>query len=300
MSNKRVVVKLPKDFSSKVFFGQRVEAGQTLGIGTVEYDLEAYILPEEYNLLIDNGVFAEEGTPLVVYRQGFEKQEIKSRHSGLVKIEKNILKIVDVVSDIAIPSPVSGRIILLGKTELVIEAEYTEIPMFVFEGGVFKGRFKFIKRYSNKISKEDLHNISAVILQHTLTNNMFKRLVVAGVTTIVAPFIDWIDYKKIINSLEGINLGILYGFGSGALWEAHKKAFSVLSGKYIEIDFQIGSLFLFEQNIVKQSKLVAYKDSLIWAKEIDSVQPLEKDFFVAYTKGKKYIVNLDETLKHVS
>lgn len=297
---KKISIKLPNDFVPEVAFGSMVDKNAVLGRGTIETPLEVYILPNKYSLLIDPGVFVSKGQKLLEFRDGVEKKVVYAQHDGLARLEGRLLKVVDVAPNTPIRAPVKGRIVLLSRSEILLEADYCRIPLFISEGPTYKGRFAFLKRYNPKHAKRLAQEHGLVIWGHVLTYNMYKVFLSKGIRGIIAPFIDWSDYTRILKEREPDSaIGLLFGFGGGELWEDYSKIFGKYNNEYIEVNFVEESMYIFNCDILfSNTKLYAFKGGEYWAKEIDKIRGIDSNYFLAETKGEKYLITLDEIYKY--
>ncbi len=300
MKYKKVSVSIPNDFATSVSFGKSVDRGTILGTGTIETPLEVYILPTKYTLYVDSGVFITKGQKLLEFRDGVEKRTVFAKHDGLVRLEGKFLKVVDVLANAPIKSPVKGRVVLLSRNEIIIEADYCKIPLFIAEGSYYKGQFVFLKRYNPEHARMLAQDYGLVFWGHALTYNMYKVFVAKGIRGIIAPFIDWTDYTKILKERNSdFAVGLLFGFGGGELWHDYSKIFGELNKGYVEVDFAGESIYLFNCDILFSStSLYAFKGIEYWAKEIDKIRGIDSNYFLAETKGEKYILTLDEIYKY--
>lgn len=297
---KRVTVQLPLDFEPMVSFGSNVEAGAVLGKGSSETTLEYYPIPARAKILVDDGVYVSTGDVLIEKTKGIDTIHIVADNDGIVRIDGPVLRIIDLEVDSTIRAPVSGRVVLLNKTEIVIETRFIVIPMFISEGQYIKGDFVRVLNVGKMITSKDIVSLpkaDVAILGGALTHKTFWKLANKGITSIIAPSIDWDDYVKIFESIRGgINLGILQGLGLIELWDSYKYIISNAPGSYIEVDFKKGEIYIPSYDIMSNiAELIVFKDSSIWATKIKELEPLEGNVCVARKLGESYMVNLDET-----
>jgi hypothetical protein len=246
ISEKKTIT-IQGDFFPTAQLGDTVRPGTVIGSAKIPEIREEYPLQKGSDILVDDGMFVSAQTPLFAKRKGFGKEVIGSVHEGIVRVHRDLLRVVaEDEEEHEVKSPFWGKIVSISEDSYTVEVKRLKMPIFLSSGFRVEGIIHPILDKGLLVNQAHISAVvegKIVLLPGALTYDTYVALMEYGVLGILAPSIDWGDYLKIFASANP-NVGILHGFGMFPLWQWHRHLFSKLTDVMIEVDFATSEAFI--------------------------------------------------------
>ncbi len=240
-------LKFDGEFKPKVRIRNNVQIGSVLGFSDHYRVLQEIPLSAVDQLLVDDGTYVSEGEELAKAVSLLKQKIFLADKSGIVRITKHSLQIVDIQEDYKYLSPVKGTVLFADYSKVSIEAYFYEYWMLASLGKAVRGHIELITSSSNIItSKQIPSNLNGKILVvgGFLTFPVIIKALNAGTIGIIGSSIDFADYKKLNKVLKYINLGVLLGFGQIVMPDLLINFFKQYNNNQVLVDFNAEKIFL--------------------------------------------------------
>lgn len=284
-------------FTPSQKIGSVVRPNDTLGHTRVPVVLEVHSL-ENGRVLVDDGVFVTDRTPLVEYKKGFRREIVGSMHEGIVRVSKTAVSIVAEDTEEPVTSPLWGRILSVAENSYTLEVKYLKMPIFVSRGFKVEG---LLHGFLQKGAITAPHHITdevrekIVLLPGAVTKETYHEIMNRGAMGVLAPSVDWNDYLDIFSNPNG-NVGILHGFGMFPLWRWYYHLLSKMHNVLVEVDYATSFLYIPISDILMGSleqDLLLFKEYW-WGKQVKSLQHESGDLIATLETGEQTPVMAEE------
>ncbi|MCC7303935.1 hypothetical protein IT418_00760 [bacterium] len=294
---KRKTIQISGIFTPKKRSGDTIEPGEVIGTSRVPTLLETHPL-DGGKVLVDDGVFATTKTPLIEYRRGFKKEVVGSTHEGIIRVTKTAVSLVadDTIEEIR--AATWGRLVSATESSYVVDIKYLRMPIFVSKGHFVEAELlcltdKGVVIAPHHITDEVREKI--VLLHGAISKETYTEIANRGALGILAPSIDWNDYLTVF-AKDGLNVGVLHGFGMFPLWRWYYHLLSKLNGVSVEVDFESSNVYVPVSDILMSSleqDLMLFKEYW-WGKQVKELQHESGDLIATLETGEQTPVMAEE------
>lgn len=278
------------DFNPAIGFGSRVRINSLLGTGTLTKILEEYDITSKSQLLVEDGEFVKKKTPLLKIPGAFNEVFVISDHSGLVKITKNKLQIIDLIPNYKYKSPVKGQVKLVTPNEILIEAEFYKIPLLATKGPKKEG-YIYVIYSPSQMSKLPLQKLQKKIVIYTYspTKKNLQKILSSQAKGMVVPSIPYSHYNDFLSLGTRMTIAVLQSFGTSQLWSIYKTLFAKLHMTYAILESTKASLLTAPKTVsIDKNKIFVFKD-LHWGTERNLILDSKKNHLDSFKDVKANI-----------
>ncbi|WKZ29779.1 MAG: hypothetical protein QY314_03140 [Candidatus Dojkabacteria bacterium] len=298
---KKVKKTLHGDFFPRVGIGDKVKSGDLLGYAMMPEVLEAFDITPGMKVLVDEGIYVSEKTPIIKRSKGMYNETIESSSDGVVRIIDKRLCIVGGEKKEKVTSELWGRVLFVGGEEYVIDAQFLELPIFISVGSAIIGNIAAAVEVGPVVTIANLPKDiegKIVVLGGSMPFSVYKTIAARGALGVIATSLDWNDYEKIFRE-PLLPTGILQGFGKYVMWDWYKTLFNAINDLYAEVDFTHSQMHLPYSDIMLDTftkDTYLFKD-ILWGKRVKELNSVSDGLIAVLDSKEKTPVFEDELLR---
>jgi hypothetical protein len=299
---KKIKKILHGDFFPKVGIGDKVKSGDLIGYAMIPEIIESHELSPNIKMLVDEGIFVTEKTPILKRSKGIYNETIETASEGIVRVIEGKLCIVGEEKKEKILADVWGRVLFVGGEEYVIDAQFLELPIFISVGNPVNATIAASVETGPIVTianlPKDIED-KLVVLGGSMPYSVYKTIAARGAAGVIATSLDWNDYEKIFRD-PLLPTGILQGFGKYTMWEWYKTLFSSINDLYAEVDFTHSQMLLPYSDIMLDTftkDTYLFKD-ILWGKRIKELNVVS-DGLIAVLDSKEKTPVFEEEIQKI-